>query len=134
MAEPLPHPGSEAQGLGYMVLVPDEAWVAPLISYLRSEEVRTWLDHQPAFAALYAQARRHQAEALIEAAIDTAHEALGHDNAAAVRVKIDAMLKLAAQLNAPAQTPGSEPGGAADETLAKAILAARARLARTRPE
>jgi hypothetical protein len=44
-AEALPRPGAESKGAGFMVLVPDEAWVAPLGAYLRSEEVRGWLDH-----------------------------------------------------------------------------------------
>jgi hypothetical protein len=45
VAEPLPRPGSEAKGEGFMVLVADEAWVAPLAAYLSSNEMRAWLDH-----------------------------------------------------------------------------------------
>jgi hypothetical protein len=45
VAEPLPRPGSEAKGAGFMVLVTDESWVAPLAAYLSSAEVRAWLDH-----------------------------------------------------------------------------------------
>lgn len=44
-AEPLPRPGFETKGSGFMVLLPDETWVAPLIAYLRSDEVHSWLDH-----------------------------------------------------------------------------------------
>ena len=93
------------------------------------EAVRRALDADPAFAALYAKARRHQADSLIDAAIDTAHEALDHDNAAAVRVKIDAMLKLAAQLGA---RLGELTPVSGDGELAAAIAAARARLTRFR--
>lgn len=45
IAEPLPRPGAEAKGAGFMVLVADEAWVAPLAAYLSSCEMRAWLDH-----------------------------------------------------------------------------------------
>jgi hypothetical protein len=45
VAETLPRPGNETKGSGFMVLVPDESWVAPLMAYLRSEEVRGWLEH-----------------------------------------------------------------------------------------
>jgi hypothetical protein len=44
-ARPLPRPGQEAQGSGYLVLVPDEGWVSPLSSYLMSDIVKKWLDH-----------------------------------------------------------------------------------------
>ena len=36
--------GSPCKGEGFLVLVPDRSWVAPLLSYLRSEIVRDWLD------------------------------------------------------------------------------------------
>lgn len=45
VAEPLPRTGSEAKGAGFMVLVADESWVAPLAAYLSSGEMRAWLDH-----------------------------------------------------------------------------------------
>jgi hypothetical protein len=45
VAEALPRPGHEAKGSGFMILVPDEGWVSPLICYLKSDEVRAWLDH-----------------------------------------------------------------------------------------
>jgi hypothetical protein len=45
VVEPLPRVGSEAKGSGFMVLVADESWVAPLMAYLGSAEVRAWLDH-----------------------------------------------------------------------------------------
>ncbi len=44
-ARPLPRPGSEAQGQGFLVLVSDETWIAPLCSYFESERVRQWVDH-----------------------------------------------------------------------------------------
>jgi hypothetical protein len=33
------------KGSGFMILVPDEAWISPLACYLKSSEVATWLDH-----------------------------------------------------------------------------------------
>jgi hypothetical protein len=45
IAEPLPRPGREARGTGFMILVPDESWTAPLRAYLSSEPVRAWLEH-----------------------------------------------------------------------------------------
>jgi hypothetical protein len=45
VAHPLPRPGQEHQGQGFLVLVPDEAWIAPLSAYLTSELVQKWLDH-----------------------------------------------------------------------------------------
>ncbi|MGZ3688443.1 MAG: hypothetical protein ACXVBW_09095, partial [Bdellovibrionota bacterium] len=45
IAQPLPRLGREAKGSGFVVLVADESWVAPLIAYLQSEPVRVWLDH-----------------------------------------------------------------------------------------
>ncbi|MCM2279525.1 MAG: hypothetical protein NDJ89_15725 [Oligoflexia bacterium] len=44
-ARPLPIPGHEAQGSGYLILLPDETWVAPLSRYLESKAVHNWLDH-----------------------------------------------------------------------------------------
>ena len=44
-ARPLPRPGNESQGSGYLVLVSDESWVTPLSAYLTSDLVRNWLDH-----------------------------------------------------------------------------------------
>src|SRR5262249_27571157 len=46
-ASPLPRPGSEAKGSGFIVLLPpkDESWCAPLKAYLESPRVREWLDH-----------------------------------------------------------------------------------------
>ncbi len=41
----LPRPGQEIQGSGYLILVPDESWVAPLAAYLMSDLVQKWLDH-----------------------------------------------------------------------------------------
>ncbi|MCM2323582.1 MAG: hypothetical protein NDJ90_10015 [Oligoflexia bacterium] len=45
VAQPLPLGGHEAQGSGYLILVPDDAWVAPLSRYLESAAVHDWLDH-----------------------------------------------------------------------------------------
>ena len=42
---PLPYPGAEAKGTGFLVLVPDEASVAPLKAYLESKIVCMWLEH-----------------------------------------------------------------------------------------
>ena len=44
-ARPLPRPGSEAVGSGFLVLVSDETWIAPLCRYFESERVRQWVDH-----------------------------------------------------------------------------------------
>ncbi len=41
----LPRPGQETQGNGFLVLVSDETWVAPLIAYLESNLVQQWLDY-----------------------------------------------------------------------------------------
>jgi hypothetical protein len=41
---PLPREGELAQGAGFLVLVPDEAWAAPLRAYFSSETVRSWLE------------------------------------------------------------------------------------------
>ncbi len=40
----LPKPGQDASGEGWMILVSDETWVAPLFHYLSSEPVRLWLE------------------------------------------------------------------------------------------
>ena len=45
IAEALPRPGNDAHGSGFMILVPDPGWVAPLCRYLQSTEVSLWLDH-----------------------------------------------------------------------------------------
>lgn len=42
--EALPRIGSEMRGSGFLVLVPDEAWIAPLRVYLENETVRQWLE------------------------------------------------------------------------------------------
>jgi hypothetical protein len=44
-AEPLPRPGREAHSQGFLVLVSDEGWIAPLTAYLQGETVRRWLEH-----------------------------------------------------------------------------------------
>ncbi len=46
VARHLPRSGQEVTGSGFLVLVPDEGWVAPLCNYLMSELVQKWLDHQ----------------------------------------------------------------------------------------
>ncbi|MGK5083287.1 hypothetical protein WDW37_08265 [Bdellovibrionota bacterium FG-1] len=45
VAEPLPKANAEAKGSGFMILVPDENWIAPLLCYFRSPEIRAWLEH-----------------------------------------------------------------------------------------
>lgn len=45
VASPLPRPGDEAQGTGYLVLLRDENWIAPLRAYFESESVRHWMSH-----------------------------------------------------------------------------------------
>ncbi len=45
VTHPLPHPGSESQGHGFLVLMSDESWISPLSTYLTSEITRKWLDH-----------------------------------------------------------------------------------------
>lgn len=45
VAERLPRAGKEARGSGFVILVADEAWVAPLCKYLGGPLVRQWLDH-----------------------------------------------------------------------------------------
>lgn len=42
--KPLPRPGQEAQGSGFLVIVSDETWIGPITSYLKSDLVRKWLD------------------------------------------------------------------------------------------
>jgi len=45
VTKPLPRPGQEVQGTGFLVLVSDETWDAPLRAYLSSEWVHQWLDY-----------------------------------------------------------------------------------------
>ena len=42
---PLPRAGQETEGSGFLVLLPDESWVAPLCAYFRLDLVQKWLDH-----------------------------------------------------------------------------------------
>jgi hypothetical protein len=44
-ARPLPRTGRETHGSGFLVLVPDEAWISPLCAFLTSDLVKRWLDH-----------------------------------------------------------------------------------------
>ncbi len=44
VAQPLPTPDREARGSGFLVLLPDETWVAPLSIYLMSSSVNHWLE------------------------------------------------------------------------------------------
>jgi hypothetical protein len=44
-AAALPAPGQEAKGAGFFVLVPDESWIAPVVAYLESAQVTSWLEH-----------------------------------------------------------------------------------------
>lgn len=44
VAQPLPQAGQTATGSGFLILVPDEGWVAPLCHYLELPIVREWLD------------------------------------------------------------------------------------------
>ena len=37
--------GGEAASDGYLILLPDASWVAPIAAYLKSSTVRDWLDH-----------------------------------------------------------------------------------------
>ncbi|MFZ9596357.1 MAG: hypothetical protein ACO3A2_09800, partial [Bdellovibrionia bacterium] len=46
VARPLPQAPQEAQGSGFLILVPEESWVAPLRIYLMGELIQKWLDHQ----------------------------------------------------------------------------------------
>lgn len=41
----LPGEREEVRGSGYLVLVSDESWIAPLRAYLESECIQKWLDH-----------------------------------------------------------------------------------------
>jgi len=43
--QPLPRPGSEVNDSGFLVLVSDENWVAPLSLYLMSDLIQKWLDY-----------------------------------------------------------------------------------------
>jgi hypothetical protein len=45
ITHPLPRPGQESQGSGFLVLVSDEAWISPLIAFLTSDLTKNWLDH-----------------------------------------------------------------------------------------
>jgi len=45
VALPLPRPGREAKGTGFLVLLPDENWIGPLSHFLDSAPVRHWLEH-----------------------------------------------------------------------------------------
>ncbi|HCM38445.1 MAG: hypothetical protein A2Z97_16535 [Bdellovibrionales bacterium GWB1_52_6] len=42
---PLPRLEQEATGSGFVILVSDESWIAPLSLYLQSEGIQRWLDH-----------------------------------------------------------------------------------------
>lgn len=43
--QPLPRPGEEANDAGFLVLVSNESWVAPLSLYLMSDLIQKWLDY-----------------------------------------------------------------------------------------
>ncbi len=45
VTHPLPYPGNESHGHGFLVLVSDESWTSPLSAYLTSEQTKNWLDH-----------------------------------------------------------------------------------------
>lgn len=45
VTHPLPYPGTESHGHGFLVLVSDESWISPLSAYLTSEFTKKWLDH-----------------------------------------------------------------------------------------
>ena len=40
----LPREGQEQTGSGFLVLIPDETWIAPLEAYFTSEHIQKWLD------------------------------------------------------------------------------------------
>jgi hypothetical protein len=42
--QPLPRPGREAKGSGFLILLPNESWCAPIAAFLRLPIVRDWLD------------------------------------------------------------------------------------------
>ncbi|MBC7690325.1 MAG: hypothetical protein H7222_01025 [Methylotenera sp.] len=44
-AHPLPQANQPVQGSGYLILLSDPSWCAPLRAYLESDCVRNWLDH-----------------------------------------------------------------------------------------
>lgn len=41
----LPEPGKEAHGSGFIIILPDEGWIAPMAAYLESPVVHDWLEH-----------------------------------------------------------------------------------------
>jgi hypothetical protein len=45
VTQPLPRPGKEAQGSGFLILVTDENSIAPLKHYLESATVHQWLEY-----------------------------------------------------------------------------------------
>jgi hypothetical protein len=45
VTHPLPYPGKESQGHGFLILVPEDLWISPLSAYLTSEITKQWLDH-----------------------------------------------------------------------------------------
>jgi hypothetical protein len=45
VTQPLPRPGKEAQGSGFLILVTDENSIAPLKHYLESATVQQWLEY-----------------------------------------------------------------------------------------
>lgn len=45
ITQPLPRPGKEAQGSGFLILVTDENSIAPLKHYLESATVQQWLEY-----------------------------------------------------------------------------------------
>jgi hypothetical protein len=44
VVQPLPRPGREARGSGFLILLPAESWCAPVAAFLRLPIVRDWLD------------------------------------------------------------------------------------------
>ncbi len=47
IARAIPRENSElAAGKGFLILVPDDTWTAPLCVFLESEPIREWLDHR----------------------------------------------------------------------------------------
>jgi hypothetical protein len=45
VAKPLPRLEKESEGSGFMILLPQESWMAPMMAYITSSWVQEWLDH-----------------------------------------------------------------------------------------
>jgi hypothetical protein len=45
LAKPLPRLEKESEGCGFMILLPQESWIAPMMAYMTSSWVQDWLNY-----------------------------------------------------------------------------------------